>query len=367
VPIQRRCIAIGLIWQTILYASGLIGVLAQARMAAGRRQGRGAGRVGPGRGALVIDAIAHAQHGASANASRSRPTVLVLGAALPASARRFMLARSGKADVLALERQSRVGGNSGSFELDGVHCDYGSHRLHPATEPHVMAVIEDAVGDDLIWRPRHGRILLKQPLDPFPIASARPRRQAAQALRRIAHVRCDCQAIPQEELPVRRRSQALLRESLGPAISENFYYPYVRKLWALPPEELSVTLARRRVSGNSIGKILQKMARQVPGPPRKAHRRLLLSAPRFRRDQRRHARESRGSGRIIRARRIRAGDRASRWQSLAQCAGRRMASRIAAKPTPCGRRCPSRRSCGCSSRRRLPRSSQQQLAYAFAG
>src|SRR6185295_13371501 len=41
--------------------------------------------------------------------------------------------------------------------------------------------------------------------------------------------------------------------------------PYVRKLWALPPEELAVTLARRRVSGNSFGKILRKILRQVPG------------------------------------------------------------------------------------------------------
>src|SRR5204862_1685788 len=57
----------------------------------------------------------------------------------------------------------------------------------------------------------------------------------------------------------------VLRDGLGPAISENFYYPYVRKLWALPPEELSVTLARRRVSGNSIGKIVAKILRQVPG------------------------------------------------------------------------------------------------------
>ena len=57
----------------------------------------------------------------------------------------------------------------------------------------------------------------------------------------------------------------MLRDGLGPTISEHFYYPYVRKLWALPPEELAVTLARRRVSGSSIGKILKKILRQVPG------------------------------------------------------------------------------------------------------
>jgi len=48
-------------------------------------------------------------------------------------------------------------------------------------------------------------------------------------------------------------------------MSQNFYYPYMRKLWALPPEELAVTLATRRVSGSSIGKIVKKILGQVPG------------------------------------------------------------------------------------------------------
>ena len=110
--------------------------------------------------------------------------MLVLGAGPAGVGAALLLARSGKADVLALERQSRVGGNSGSFELDGVHCDYGSHRLHAATEPHVMAVIEDAVGDDLVWRPRHGRILLKGrwihfPLRPLDLIAKLPKPFAA--------------------------------------------------------------------------------------------------------------------------------------------------------------------------------------------
>jgi protoporphyrinogen oxidase len=190
--------------------------------------------------------------------------VVVLGAGPAGVGAALLLAQSGKAAVIALERQARVGGNSGSFELDGVHCDYGSHRLHAATEPHVMAMIEEAVGDDLLWRPRHGRILLKRrwihfPLQPIDLALRLPKGFAA--------------ALVFDALakPFRRKSAgaetfaSVLRDGLGPAISENFYYPYVRKLWALPPEELAVTLARRRVSGSSIGKILRKVLRQVPG------------------------------------------------------------------------------------------------------
>jgi protoporphyrinogen oxidase len=39
----------------------------------------------------------------------------------------------------------------------------------------------------------------------------------------------------------------------------------VRKLWGLDPDQLAVTLAHRRVSSGSVGKILAKMAKMLPG------------------------------------------------------------------------------------------------------
>ncbi|MEO8302726.1 MAG: FAD-dependent oxidoreductase [Betaproteobacteria bacterium] len=190
--------------------------------------------------------------------------MLVLGAGPAGVGAALMLARSGRAGVIALERQSNVGGNSGSFDLEGVRCDYGSHRLHPASEAHVMALIEEALGDDLLWRPRHGRILLKGrwihfPLKPLDLVARLPKRFAAA-------LAFDALTKPLRRKPAGEETFAsVLRRGLGPAMSENFYFPYVRKLWALPPEELAVTLARRRVSGSSIGKILGKVLRQVPG------------------------------------------------------------------------------------------------------
>jgi len=71
--------------------------------------------------------------------------------------------------------------------------------------------------------------------------------------------------------PFRKKStgpetfSSILYDGLGPTISENFYFPYVRKLWRLDPDKLAVTLAERRVSGGSVGKILMKMLRLLPG------------------------------------------------------------------------------------------------------
>ena len=193
-----------------------------------------------------------------------RPTVTVLGAGPAGVGAAFLLARDGKADVVVVEREARAGGNAGSFDLDGVRCDYGSHRLHAASAPQVMAMIREALGDDLVQRPRHGRIRLKGRWIHFPLT-------VADLVRRLPKPFAAALVFDAACKPLRRRAPgeetfaSVLRQGLGPTMSEHFYYPYVRKLWALPPEELAVTLARRRVSGSSVGKIVAKMLRQAPG------------------------------------------------------------------------------------------------------
>jgi protoporphyrinogen oxidase len=192
-----------------------------------------------------------------------RPRLIVLGAGPAGVGAAFLLARQRHANVLVVEREARVGGNAGSFELDGVHCDYGSHRLHAASAPQVMGMIRDALGDDLVLRARHGRIRLEGRWIHFPLSLPDlllrlPKRFAAALL-------VDAALKPLRPKPTEETFASVLRHGLGPTISEHFYYPYVRKLWALPPDELAVTLAKRRVSGSSIGKIFAKIARQMPG------------------------------------------------------------------------------------------------------
>lgn len=190
--------------------------------------------------------------------------VVVLGAGPAGVGAGLMLAQSGKAAVTVLERAPRVGGNSGSFIIDGLHCDFGSHRLHPASEPHILKMIQDAVGPDLLWRPRHGRIRLKSrwihfPLKPVDLLLRLPKGFTVQLMWDAVTKKF------RRPPPGEPTFASVLHQGLGPAMSENFYYPYMRKLWALPPEELAVTLATRRVSGSSIGKIIGKILGQVPG------------------------------------------------------------------------------------------------------
>ena len=97
------------------------------------------------------------------------PGVVILGAGPAGVGAAYRLAASGKARATVLERSGHVGGLASSFELAGLRVDFGSHRLHPACSPRVLADIRALLGDDLLDRPRHGRIGLMGRWIHFPL------------------------------------------------------------------------------------------------------------------------------------------------------------------------------------------------------
>ena len=197
-----------------------------------------------------------------ANNSES-PHVVVLGAGPAGVGAAYELTRQAGVRVTVLEQRDVVGGNAGSFQLDGVWVDYGSHRLHPACDPAILQNLRALMSDDLLDRPRHGRIRLENrwihfPLQPGDLLLRMPKRFAFGVARDLIHKNGAGTA-------QRESFASVLEHSLGRTICRGFYFPYARKLWGLPPEELAATQAHRRVSGNSIGKILRKVGNAIPG------------------------------------------------------------------------------------------------------
>jgi protoporphyrinogen oxidase len=191
------------------------------------------------------------------------PHVVVLGAGPAGVGAAYELTRSGRALVTVIEQRDTVGGNAGSFQLDGVWVDYGSHRLHPACDPAILNNLRELLGEDLLDRPRHGRIRLENqwihfPLKPGDLLLRMPKKFAL-------GVALDTVRKPSSLNGQPDSFASVLEHSLGRTICRGFYFPYARKLWGLPPEQLAATQARRRVSGNSVGKILRKVANAVPG------------------------------------------------------------------------------------------------------
>lgn len=198
--------------------------------------------------------------------SIERPRVVILGAGPAGVGAAYRLMQHNRFDVTILERNEVVGGNAGSFALGGLNVDYGSHRLHPSCDPQVFKDIRTLLGDDLLERPRHGRIHLKGRWIHFPLKPADLMMRVSPTfafgvgldlLKKMRGFRLDTET--------RESFATVLEAGLGGTICRDFYFPYARKLWGVEPDALSGTQAKRRVQASSLSKMFRKIMGMRPG------------------------------------------------------------------------------------------------------
>jgi protoporphyrinogen oxidase len=206
--------------------------------------------------------------------------VVILGAGPAGLGAALGLARRG-VNVTVLERADRVGGNAGSFELCGLHVDYGSHRFHPAADPEVLALVRSLLGDDLLERPRHGRIRLMGRWIHFPLRPLDLTRRAHPKF--VSGVLLDLVRKPLVGRPGRDGQDtfaSVLEQGLGSTICREFYFPFARKIWGIDPDEISPIQAYKRVSAGSIGKLLKRLLPGGAGTGAR-HRKGIFYYPRY--------------------------------------------------------------------------------------
>lgn len=184
--------------------------------------------------------------------------VVVLGGGPAGLAAAWKAAEAGH-EVVLLERSARAGGAAASTSVDGIRVDHGSHRLHAATPPPVLADLRQLLGADLQRRQRRGRIRLEGrwvgfPLRAIDLARHLPRGFVAAAARDAVLA------------PLRREREdsyaEVLRAGLGPTMLDRFYGPYARKLWGLEPDQIAGEQARRRVGARSPAALANRVLRR---------------------------------------------------------------------------------------------------------
>ena len=170
--------------------------------------------------------------------------IAVLGAG-PAGLMAALKARERGHEVTIFEASDRVGGMAASFKVAGQRVDYGSHRLHPATEPSIMSLIKELLGDDLQTRQRNGRIRLRNRWIKFPLRTMDMIQQLPLAFSSAA-------VFDTLTTPFRSKEsndfQSEIERRLGPTVAKEFYGPYVTKLYGTTPDQLTTELSDRRVS-----------------------------------------------------------------------------------------------------------------------
>ena len=178
--------------------------------------------------------------------------IAVLGAG-PAGLMAALKARERGHEVTIFEASDRVGGMAASFEVAGQRVDYGSHRLHPATEPSIMSLIKELLGDDLQTRQRNGRIRLRNRWIKFPLRTMDMIQQLPLAFSSAA-------VFDTLTTPFRSKEsndfQSEIERRLGPTVAKEFYGPYVTKLYGTTPDQLTTELSDRRVSASGPLQIL---------------------------------------------------------------------------------------------------------------
>jgi protoporphyrinogen oxidase len=158
--------------------------------------------------------------------------IVILGAGPAGLGAASRLSRLTKARVTVLEQNNWVGGNAGSFELAGIQVDYGSHRLHPSCDPKILHDIRQMLGNDLLDRPRHGRIRLRGrwihfPLKPMDLVLRLPPKFAVGVLGDMVSKITNTNGVQKNQ----ETFASAMVKGLGRTICQDFYFPYARKIW----------------------------------------------------------------------------------------------------------------------------------------
>jgi protoporphyrinogen oxidase len=179
---------------------------------------------------------------------------LILGAGPAGLTAAYELSKSGVSSVL-LERDSSVGGLSRTVEYKGCRFDLGGHRFYTK-----IAIVEqiwrEALGNELLTRPRLSRIYYKSKFFQYPI-------DPLEALRKLGLFEAirSCLSLMKSrlfpDLP-EHDFEAWVSNRFGRRLFEIFFKTYTEKVWGINCRQIQADWAAQRIGGLSLGSLLRQ-------------------------------------------------------------------------------------------------------------
>jgi protoporphyrinogen oxidase len=199
---------------------------------------------------------------------RSSETIVILGGGITGLTVAWELSKHAKAPILLVEKNGFTGGLAGSFVEQGMKFDFGSHRIHEKYDPEVLAIIKDLLGDDLLKRPRRGRIRIQDIFLDYPPSAF----QVLKSFGLLNGMKIVRDYVLSSKHSTNGTGQGATFEeyaigAVGKSLYERFYKPYAVKLWGMSPARLTAEPAVSRVKkfeARAVWKEAKKRMSRVP-------------------------------------------------------------------------------------------------------
>lgn len=180
--------------------------------------------------------------------------ILIVGAGPAGLGAGLRLQELGHHNWIIYEKEPRVGGLSASFTDDkGFIWDQGGHVLF-SSDANFNHLFENVMEGEYIEHQREAWIRYGQRWIPYPFQNniqSLPLAELADCIRGLVRAR----HLHKTQLPSNFREW--IEATFGEGIAERFMYPYNRKVWAYPLEDMSHEWIAERVSVPGFARILR--------------------------------------------------------------------------------------------------------------
>jgi protoporphyrinogen oxidase len=178
--------------------------------------------------------------------------IAILGAGASGLALGWLLSKAGK-QVTVFEAAPHIGGLARTFDWRGIPCDIAPHRLH-TSDMDVLDAVKALV--PLREHRRSSRILMRDkqiqdPINPIELVLRFPPRTAFALVWGFLN-RPKLPETSFEELALNR---------YGRGLYDFFFEPYTKKMFGVPPAEISVTWGREKLRSSGLLDALKRQSK----------------------------------------------------------------------------------------------------------